>query len=186
MKIIDRMTLLLRADAHGVMDQLEERSLLLRQHLRDAEDALAARRAEVEALAREEQQLRGELDRRAAELRRLDEDVELALSGGKDELARFAIRRLLPGREARAALEVRLGEVAETRAALAVAVRDQETCFEDLKRRTRARLAEIDARDRHEADELGVRLASAARDVTDQEVELELLRRRRPTAGEVA
>ena len=37
MKFLDRMALLVKADAHGVMDQLEERSLLVKQHLREAE-----------------------------------------------------------------------------------------------------------------------------------------------------
>ena len=37
MKFLDRALRMVRADAHGIMDQLEERSLLLKQHLREAE-----------------------------------------------------------------------------------------------------------------------------------------------------
>ena len=37
MKFFDRLTTLIKADAHGVVDALEERSLLLRQHVREAE-----------------------------------------------------------------------------------------------------------------------------------------------------
>jgi phage shock protein A len=49
MRILDRMGLMIRADAHGVMDQLEERSLLLKQHLREAELELDRKRARLEA-----------------------------------------------------------------------------------------------------------------------------------------
>jgi phage shock protein A len=34
LRLFERMTTLVKADAHGVLDALEERSLLLRQHLR--------------------------------------------------------------------------------------------------------------------------------------------------------
>ena len=50
MKLFDRMTTLIKADAHGVVDALEERSLLLRQHVREAELELLQKRARVEAL----------------------------------------------------------------------------------------------------------------------------------------
>ena len=52
MKILDRMGLLMRADAHGVMDQLEERSLLLKQHLREAELELDHKRARARGARR--------------------------------------------------------------------------------------------------------------------------------------
>ena len=48
--------------------------------------------------------------RREDEIRALDEDVALALAGGKDELARFAIRRLLPRRAEVKALAARIVE----------------------------------------------------------------------------
>ena len=55
LRLIERIALLLRADAHGVVDALEERSLLLKQALRDAELDLLEKRAHVEALEREEE-----------------------------------------------------------------------------------------------------------------------------------
>ena len=63
MKLFDRMTTLIKADAHGVVDALEERSLLLRQHLREAELELLQKRARVEALTEEGARLRDELAR---------------------------------------------------------------------------------------------------------------------------
>jgi phage shock protein A len=94
LKLFDRIATLLKADAHGVVESLEERSLLLKQYVREAEIELNRKRAELEALRDEEKRLRESLTRREEESRALDEDISLALAGGKDDLARFAIRRL--------------------------------------------------------------------------------------------
>ena len=51
--------------------------------------------------------------RREEEIRSLDEDVALALASGKDDLARFAIRRLLPKRAEVKALAARIAERAK-------------------------------------------------------------------------
>ena len=40
MGIMTRVVKIFKADIHGVMDQLEDPSLLLKQHLRDMEEAL--------------------------------------------------------------------------------------------------------------------------------------------------
>ena len=101
-RFMERMARLVRADAHGVLDQLEERSLLLKQHLREAEIELHHKRAELESLDEELRRLEEEGGRLQERIAALDEDVALALAGDKEELARFAIRRLIPQREAHA------------------------------------------------------------------------------------
>ena len=179
MKLFDRMTTLIKADAHGVVDALEERSLLLRQHVREAELELLQKRARVEALAEEETRLRDELARCGKRVAALDEDIALALDGEKEDLARFAIRRMLPERKELTALEVQITEVNETRAKLAERLEEQESQYESLRQRARVHLAEASRSD----DDLQG-LASPA--VADEEVELELLRRRQQRAGGVA
>lgn len=169
MKIFDRVARLVKSDAHGILDQLEERSLLLKQHLRDAELELRHKHAQVEALAEQQRQLREEADRLDARVASLDEDVELALAGEKDELARFAIRRLLPVREANRGVKAKIAEVAASRDRVAERLAEQEAEFEELERRVQTHLAE----ERHERQTP----PPPERSVADEEVELELLRR---------
>lgn len=175
MRFLERVTLLVKADAHGVMDQLEERSLLLKQHLREAELDLSRKRARIEAMDEEERRLAD--DARACEARvgALDRDVELALAEGKDELARFAVRRLLPRRETLRALRDRCGELAQRRGRLQQTLEVQEVELEELRCRVRARLAE--ARER----EIGSPVVETP--VADEEIELELLRRALARSG---
>jgi phage shock protein A len=166
LRLIDRIATLLRADAHGVVEALEERALLLKQSVRDAELALLEKQARVAALAEEE-------------ARALDEDVVLALAGEREDLARFAIRRLLPLRRELAALEREGAALAASRGALADEVATQQEQLEDLRGRVRTRLAE--SRGAGEADP-----AFGSPPVDDAEVELELLRRRGAAGGEHA
>lgn len=45
MSLFDRLSTLLRADVHGMVDALEDPSLILRQALREAEGELVRKRA---------------------------------------------------------------------------------------------------------------------------------------------
>jgi phage shock protein A len=178
MRWLDRLTRLVRADAHGLLDTLEERTLLMRQHLREAELALDRSKGRVAALTESERRMEEEAGRLSAEVASLDEDVELALAGDKQELARFAAARLLPRREALGALEARREETRQERARLEDKVVQQESVLAELARRVRAAAAE-----ERERECLAHR---GATEVADEEVELELLRRRRGAAAEVA
>jgi phage shock protein A len=170
MKLIDRITTLMKADAHGVLEQLEERSLLAKQHLREAELELTRKRARCEALEDEARRVAEEADRLAMEIESLDEDVELALRGEKEELARFSVRKLLPKRRALEQLRQRGAEIGEERQRLQGRLDAQDAELEQLKRQVRARLA---------ADrDPGTGGSVAELPAADEEVELELLRRR--------
>ena len=166
-----RLRTLLRADAHGVIESLEERSLLLKQHLREAEIELGRKRARLEALAEEEKRLEQERERVRNERDAADADASLALSQGNEELARFALRKWLPLRDQAGALAEEHRKRGEERAALAERLARQEQAFEGLRRRVRAELLQ-----REEARETGEAWPEPA--VAEEEVELELLRRR--------
>ncbi len=173
-RLFDRIARLVRADAHGVVAALEDRSLLLEQHLREAELALAGKRARDEALAEEALRLRRALDAETAQAAALDEDAALALGGGKEELARFALRRLLASRKRAAAYEAELARGAEEHSRLAERLASQERALDELRERVRGHRARAAARCLAEA----AAPATCAVAVADEEVELELLRRR--------
>lgn len=167
-----RVRTLLRADAHGVIESLEERSLLLKQHLREAEIELDRKRARVEALAEECERLEKEGERAETARDAADADAALALAQGDEALARFALRKWLPLRDRAAALAEELDKRREERAALAARVENQAGEFDTLRRRVRAELALHRDDDRpHEGGWLEPAVA-------EEEVELELLRRR--------
>ena len=175
MRFIDRLFLLAKADAHGVLEQLEERSLLAKQCLREAELELDRKRAQRDALRERSRRLASEAERLEARCSTLDADVELALGGGKEELARFSVRKLLPlqraAGEARARIETLEGEGRRLEATLA----EQEAQLDEMRQRVRSLLA---------AEQTGrAEACEAPPSVADEDVELELLRRRAATEG---
>ena len=179
MRLFERVGRLIRSDAHGIIDQLEERTLLMKQHLRDAEIELSHKRACAAELEEEQRRLREQIERLDDRTASLDEDVELALEGDRDELARFALRKLLPIKEASREARARISELGARRDRLAERIEAQEGEFEELKVRVDARIAE--ARACRSAD------PSPARQVAEEEIDIELMRRsraRRAAAGE--
>jgi phage shock protein A len=176
LRLFDRIARLVAADAHGVVESLEERSLLLKQYLREAELEVNRKRARLEAVRDEEKRLREAVTRHEDEIRALDQDVSLALAGGKDDLARFAIRRLLPRRAELKAMTARIVERAEEARLLAERVDVQQGRLDALRTRVRGELARETA---------GMESAPWGREdaVADEEVELELMRRRDAAGG---
>jgi len=170
MQLGDRIGTLVKADAHGVLESLEDRRLLAKQILRDAKLALDAKRARISELRRDQERLTQESKRIAAVMARVDQDVSLAMEDGKEDLARAAIRKLLPLRETERRLSSRLVALGEdeARATERLAVQEQE--YEILKARLQAELVA----DATQSEEPFERLV-----ITDDDVELELLRRRR-------
>lgn len=171
MQVFERIGRMLRADAHGVMDQLEERSLLLKQHLREAEIEVARKRTELDSMDEQARQMAHEGQRLEAEVARLDEDVEIARSGDDPDLARFAIRRWLPKRDALRALFAQAQELDEARARLATTLEGQEVELASLQARVRAALLRPVPK---------ATAPACGPAVTDEEIELELIRRRTP------
>ena len=170
MRFLDRFTTLVKADAHGVLEQLEERTLLAKQHLREAELELDRKRAQVHACAEESRRLGEEADALEREIASLDADVELAIAGGKEDLARFSVRKLLPLRRAAECARRRAAELEQEQARLSETLAVQERQLEELSAQVRSRIAAA----RYAEGDAFARPAPAA----DEEVELELLRRR--------
>ena len=171
-----RLHRLVKADAHGLIESLEDRALLLKQHLREAELELQRKRARHGALEDEERGLREDLARLEQTLQTLDEDTRLALAGGREDLARFAIRKLIPTRSEIAAILRRIDDLVEERGRIGEVLERQESEFEALRTRVRAGLAE---RARAAEDES----LFEAPLVADEEIEFELMRRMRAEGG---
>jgi len=171
-----RLSRLVRADAHGIIESLEDRALLLKQHLREAEIELQRKRARLATLGEEEQRLSEDAARLDATIRGLDEDTRLALAGEREDLARFAIRKLLPKRGEAAARRARIDEIRAERERLTPKLEAQEAEFETLRGRVREQL---DA----EARATPADAACGEWHTAEEEVEMELLRRVQAAGG---
>ena len=173
MSIFDRFTTTLKADAHGVIDALEDRTLLLRQYVREAEAELMRKRGQLQALELDQRTLDRDTKRAESQLLELESDAELALRAGNDELARHTLKRLLALRARNRRQHERREELASQRRELEQKLTEQSERYELMKERVNAELARSGTGCELDADV-----------ISDEQVELELLRRK--AASEVA
>jgi len=182
MGFIDRFITLARADAHGVLDSLEDEGLVLRQCLREAEAELSQNQARRDELVHWLEKLGAQREALAGRTHELDGEVRLAVEEGEEELARFSIRRLLATQRQRDGLEDQAQEAADELKRLAERVAMQESELAELSQK----VANHTARER--ATDAGCSSSVAENEsphlIRDEEVELELLRRRQQVSGE--
>jgi phage shock protein A len=96
MGIITRIVRIFKADIHGVMDQLEDQGLLLKQHLRDMEKALSQKEARLKKSIISRRQILHELDKYEEEIKKIEQDLTVSIEKGRDDIARMLIRKLKP------------------------------------------------------------------------------------------
>ena len=96
MRILSRIIRLCKADLHGVMDQMENKQLLLKQHLREMQTVLDERQIRIHQLETEALSAQKDLTGYARQAEGLEEDLNRAIAKGKEDIARMLIRKLHP------------------------------------------------------------------------------------------
>lgn len=171
MALMVRFARLLRADVHAVLDRLEEPETLLRQSIREMDEELAEAGRELKAREQEQRQLgarRRELD---ATLARLAAELDLAFGAGNDALTRGLLRRRLEHERYARHVEQRL-------AALDADVAERRRVLDEQRQRLDALRQKAALFDVAPPAEGGEPAAPADFAVTDEDVELALLRER--------
>jgi phage shock protein A len=79
MAILTRIFRLFKADIHGVMDQIEDQGLLLKQHLRDMEEALVQKETQLKKMGIARDQAQQEFQKGKKEADNLESDLEVAI-----------------------------------------------------------------------------------------------------------
>lgn len=114
MKISQRFSKLLQADVHGLLDQLEEPELALKQAVREMEEHVSQDQAEVQRMVRHETQLKRRLNETRTHLDSNNKELELCLGSNREDLALNFVRRKLESQKLITAIERRLQEMAES------------------------------------------------------------------------
>ena len=94
MGILTRFVRIFKADVHGVMDQLEYRHLLLKQHLRDMAEALSLKEIKLNAMLASRKQAQQDQDKYRRQSQALEQDLAVAIHKNKDDIARMLIRKI--------------------------------------------------------------------------------------------
>ena len=95
MTLITRVSRLFRADANAVLDRIEEPDILLRQAVREMEEALARDEQRLRQVARGQELQTNRLTEIDQLLGELAEQLDTCFRSNRDDLARTVIRRRL-------------------------------------------------------------------------------------------
>ncbi|MCK5203267.1 MAG: PspA/IM30 family protein [Desulfobacterales bacterium] len=96
MALLTRIIRLFKADIHGVMDQIEDQGLLLKQHLRDMEASLVQKETKLKKMGFAMDQAQQAYKKGKKETDNLELDLEVAIKKDKDDIARMLIKKLKP------------------------------------------------------------------------------------------
>lgn len=177
MSIMTRFIRLWKADLHGVMDQMEDRSLLLGQHLREMEAALAEKTAAQGRLTQALKEARIEDERCTREADRIETDLAAAINKERDDIARFLIRRLKPLRAHQEAIRQHIRQIEDETAEAESALGDQKRQYERLRLRAKTFFRDAESR-RGASEEPGFMREEGFHEPSEEEVEIELIRRK--------
>lgn len=154
MAFITRLTRLLRADLHALLDHLEEPDLVLAQAVREMEQALDDGRQRAAQLERDIGRLSAQESDLEQVLVRSDDALDDCLAAGEDRLARPIMRRRLEaerqlstvGRR-RVAVETELGalrQVLAERAARLADLRARAAIYDEERRPRQSDVTALD------------------------------------------
>jgi len=185
MAIMTRIINIFKADIHGVMDQLEDRGLLLKQHLRDMAEALNGKEAKLRKRTAHHSQGLRDLAGYKQQWEALDQDVTVAVRKNKDDIARMLIRKMKPLENLSDELARHLKMLDEEMIELNRHLQQQRLKYEQLKYRTTEYLQKIQMQ-RWEKDVIDPVSNDGYEELADQEIELELLKRKDALIGGIA
>src|SRR5215471_17448122 len=95
MTLLQRITRLLKADLHGLLDDLEDPEEAVKQTIRAMEEALEHKEQTLEALHATLQRLTAEEQEVGRAAREIDHRIDLCFEAGNDALARTFVRKRL-------------------------------------------------------------------------------------------
>ncbi len=182
MGIMTRLMRLCKADIHGIMDQLEDRSLLLKQYLRDMQGDLDRKEAELKNIVASREQAQQDYQRRTRECEKLDQDIEAAIEKDKDDIARSLIKKFKPLAYHCDELGRHIHTLEWETSQLRQCVEEQRLQYEQLQLRSREYFHRVEREEWEKTTSITSPSVGSA-EASEAEVELELLKRKESVKG---
>ncbi|MHC1743478.1 MAG: PspA/IM30 family protein [Syntrophobacteraceae bacterium] len=183
MGIMTRLVRLCKADIHGVMDQMEDKGLLLKQHLRDMREELDKKESRLASMLASREDAKREKENRAREVDTLESDLALAIAKEKDDIARTLIRKLKPLARHRDELERHIQALDADIARFRSAIDEQRLLYEQLQLKASEHLRRTERQQWNEALAETIPRCCPGAEPAEAEIELELLRRKEALKG---
>ena len=177
MGVFTRIVRICKADIHGVMDQLEDQGLLLKQHLRDMEKALSQKEARLKQLVASRRQTLQEIDKYKEEIKKIEQDLTVSIEKGRDDIARMLIRKLKPMTLHKDEFQRHIEAMDREIAQMQDTVEKQRFQYEQFQLKSKGFDHKREQKE-WEKHMSSIVPKGVSQDIPDEEVELELLQRK--------
>ena len=177
MGIMTRMINIFKADIHGVMDQLENREFMLKQHLRDMEEILARKDARLKRMLVSKNRIQHQREKYRQQCQKLEQDLTAAIEKDKTQIARLLIRKMKPLKQMQEELDRFIQSLSAEIIQLQEGLEQQRMQYEQLRYRSVAYFRKTEMPP-WENTLPPIAADEAIAEMTDEEVEMELLKRR--------
>lgn len=174
MALINRVSRLFKADLHAVLDRIEEPAALLKQSVREMEEALSRDRRRSKLLTEEHSEILAEEEQLAGSLRDLEEELSSCFQFDRDDLARTQVKRKLECQRQRKHLSRRRDALEGTLQRYRTRIEENASRLQSMRQKAELLATEDDeptTRAVGRAAELAPELG-----VSDEEVEVAFLR----------
>ncbi len=183
MAIMTRILRLWKADIHGVMDQLEDKELLLKQYLREMESSLDEKENRVQSITASLKRIENAHNQCALEIEKLEKDLELALRKENDEIARLLIRKQRSQQVYLQEMQRQQQDLDQDRTNLLECLKEQRLQYETMRVKTETYCRDAEMRKQSDSSSSSYD-GFGDRGIDDNEIELELMRRKEAMSGE--
>jgi phage shock protein A len=164
MGVLSRLSRILTANLHGLLDRAENLEAMLDQAVRDMEEGVARVRRSTAVAIADERRLGRESERHRALADRWRDRAQKAVAAGDEPLARRALGRWHEHRAAAIVFAAQYAEAVETSETARAALGELESRLADARRRERAlvvqhQTAQVRIEVRRELESSGVELS---------------------------
>lgn len=135
MALINRIARLFAADAHALVDKLEEPDLLLKQAQREMQRIVAQSNQRVGALTKRGEQLESLIAQVTVEVAECDKELDVCFKANDEDLARSVVRRRLQRESQIEQLQQQQRACEEDLAKCDMELRDRELALQELEQK---------------------------------------------------
>ncbi len=170
MALINRISRLFRADFHAVIDQLEEPYMLLKQSVREMEEALQQDQQQLMGLQQHHLQFNERIREFEASTTKTAEELNVCFDAANETLARVLIKRKLESQQLCRAVSAKRTSLEQQIEQLQMRINEHTPRLEAMRQKLELVCEEVPER------ESGLAWSAAQITISDADVEVALLR----------
>jgi phage shock protein A len=173
MTLIYRIKRLIKADAHALVDGLEEPKWILNQAIRDMEAALEKKRSCIEQKINQNEQLLKKIENINLHFNKNENDIDLAIDERREDIAKHLIKKNIIFKKNMSIISDQKEQLSSELDRLEEDLKVKEKAYDEITAR-----AEHVVFEKNEPDVFGETKAILDKEISlDHEVEIEFLRR---------